>query len=192
MHSIGTKLRFAPFYYTKILTIIILIILIVFNVFPVNASRDKKFRVVEVHDGDTVSIRKDGFTKIFSEVQQIRLIGIDAPELGQRPWGKLAQRHLRKLISLSDWIIYIEFEFDVKQRDKHGRLLAYLWSKDGKMINESMIRNGYAVLVIFPPNVKYAKEFKSAAAMAHQQKIGIWGENGLRKSPRQWRRENPR
>lgn len=181
-------------YYTKIL--IIIIILLIFTAFGalvlsyVKPEQSKKFRVVEVHDGDSVSIREDGFTKIFSRVNQVRLIGIDAPELGQRPWGKYAQRHLRKLLRASDWVVYIEF--DVERKDKHGRLLAYLWSKDEKMINEYMIKDGYAVLMTFPPNITYVERFKFAQKMARQQKIGIWGKNGLRKSPRQWRRENPR
>lgn len=175
------------FYYTRFSLIIILFLFITFPV--VNASQ-QKFRVTEVHDGDTISIRTRSFAGVPLKIERIRLIGIDAPELKQEPWGRLSKRYLKKLISESDWVVSIEF--DVQQRDKYGRLLSYLWDKKGRLINEKMIENGYAMLYTIPPNVKYVDRFAAAQKKAQARRIGIWGEKGLRKSPEQWRMEHPR
>ena len=88
--------------------------------------------MTKVHDGDTVSIRVSSFARIPIRTERVRLIGIDAPELEQE-WGWHAKRYLKKILSESDWIVSVET--DVEQRDKYGRLLAYLWDKDGRMIN---------------------------------------------------------
>ncbi len=150
-----------------------------------------KFRVTRVHDGDTISIRVSGFAKLPIKTERVRLIGIDAPELRQEPWGWLAKKQLKKLISESDWVVNVEF--DVEQRDKYGRLLGYLWGKDGRMINETMLESGYAVLFTLPPNVKYAGRFTAVQKRAKAARAGIWSKGGLiRESPYEWRRRHPR
>ena len=174
-------------YYTRIP---IIICLILFIPFLPDAAHAAKFRVTKVHDGDTVSIRISGFAKIPVKTEKVRLIGIDAPELKQEPWGRLSKRYLKKLVSESDWVV--DVEFDVEQRDKYGRLLAYLMDKNGRMINEKMLETGYAILYTIPPNVKYTERFTEAQKKAQLCKAGIWRKGGLRKSPEQWRMEHPR
>ncbi len=175
------------FYYTRILTIIILTL---FITPPINAAYGEKFRVTEVHDGDTISIRTKSFAGVPLKIERVRLIGIDAPELKQEPWGRLSKRYLKKLISESDWIVSVEF--DVEQLDKYERLLGYVWNKKRELINEKMLENGYVVLYTIPPNVKYTERFAAAQKKAQLRKAGIWGKKGLRKSPEEWRREHPR
>lgn len=46
-----------------------------------------------------------------------------------------------------------------KKTDKYGRLLAYVWLSDGRMLNEVLIREGYAQVYTIPPNVKYQERF---------------------------------
>lgn len=198
------------FYYTKISIIIIPLLSIIILLYaktspgspahsvPAGSSQRpsgspaglKKFRVALVHDGDTVSIRVSGFAGLPIRTERVRLIGIDAPELKQEQWGRKAKRYLKKLVSESDWVV--EIEFDVEQRDKHGRLLAYLWGKDGRMINERMVEAGYALPYTVPPNVKYADKFIAAQKRARQSRAGIWGKGGLKQSPGEWRRRHPR
>jgi len=146
--------------------------------------------VTEVHDGDTVSIRLRSLFGIALSVEKVRLTGIDAPEFKQEPWGRRAKKHLKKMISESGGVVYLEYDFD--RRDRHGRLLAYLWDKKGRMLNEKMLEDGYAMLYTIPPNVKHVKRFTSAQERARQNKAGIWGKDGLKVSPKEWRKENPR
>lgn len=148
------------------------------------------YRVTEVHDGDTVTIRTSSFIGIPFKTERVRLIGIDAPELKQENWGRKAKRYLKKLISENDWVVRLEL--DVEQRDKYGRLLGYLWDNRGRMINELMIEHGYAVLYTIPPNVKHDERFMFAQKRAQTRKAGVWHKGGLQKSPHRWREEHPR
>lgn len=154
------------------------------------AGKEDRFRVIEVNDGDTITIRTKSILGMPTKIERLRLIGIDAPELRQDPWGRLSKRHLKKLISESDWIVSIEF--DIERRDKYGRLLCYIWDKKGRLINEKMLEDGYAVLYTTTANVKYIERLIAAQKRAQQKKAGIWGKSGLKMSPKEWRKENPR
>ena len=44
---------------------------------------------------------------------------------------------------------------DVQARDRYGRLLAYLWTRDGAMANVTIMGEGYAQVLTVPPNVRY-------------------------------------
>jgi micrococcal nuclease len=106
------------FYYTKIAFIIFLFI---FITSPLYALPVASYVVTNVNDGDTVSIKVKSIAGFPLKIERVRLIGIDAPELRQEPWGRSAKRHLKKLISESGWVVNVEF--DAEQRDKYGRLL---------------------------------------------------------------------
>lgn len=140
-------------------------------------------RVVRVHDGDTVSV------VMVRKSEKIRLLGIDAPELGQRPWGKRAKDHLKEIIEKSGGIVVVEF--DIERRDRYGRLLAYLWTRDRHLINYEMVRDGYAMLYTFPPNVKYTDMLKRGQRIARENKAGIWGSHGLKERPSSYRKSHP-
>lgn len=144
----------------------------------------KTLRVKKIYDGDTVSALVNG------RFEKIRLIGIDAPEVDQRPWGSKTRECLRSIVSATD--SRISLEYDIERRDKYGRILAYVWTQDGKMINEEMMKKGCAVLFTFPPNVKYAERFRAAQKKAQELKEGIWGEHGLQESPYEYRKKHPR
>lgn len=174
-------------YYTPTL---LAIIVFTFITSSLSAAEGMLCRVVKVHDGDTVSIRAKSFAGIPIKTERVRLIGVDAPELDQEPWGRISKRHLKKLLSESDWIVTVES--DIEQRDQHGRLLAYLWDKKGRMINERLLEAGYAQLYTFTTNVKYAERLAAIQRGAMERKIGIWSKGGLKESPRRWRREHPR
>ncbi len=141
-------------------------------------------RVGRVFDGDTVSLLISGRT------ERVRLIGIDAPEMAQRPWGRRAKNHLEEIISGASGAV--RFERDVVERDRYGRLLGYIRTPEGRLINEMMVRDGYAVLYTFPPNVKYVDLFTAAEKAARDRKLGIWGNRGLRQEPSEYRRQHPR
>ncbi|MEN2986567.1 MAG: thermonuclease family protein, partial [Thermodesulfovibrionaceae bacterium] len=143
------------------------------------------YKVVSIHDGDTISITIKSFLGISLKTEKVRLIGIDAPEIEQKPWGIKAKNHLKKLIKESDWLVRLEF--DIQHKDRYGRLLAYVWDKNGKMVNYMMVRDGYAVLYTVPPNVKYVNLLINAQRLARQEGKGIWGKDGLKELPSEWR-----
>jgi micrococcal nuclease len=137
-----------------------------------------------INDGDTVSALVDG------RFEKIRLIGIDAPEIGQAPWGEIAKRRLREMIDSSSREVSIEC--GVERRDKYGRLLAYLRTRSGRMVNREMLREGYAVIFTVPPNVKYVEKFVASERYARERKLGIWSGSGLKERPSDYRKQHPR
>ncbi|MFZ2197973.1 MAG: thermonuclease family protein [Thermodesulfovibrionales bacterium] len=170
------------------------VVLLIFCIFllygstGVSASHHAKdadaVRSEKIYDGDTIGAVVDGrFVKI-------RLLGIDAPEMDQRPWGKKSRECLRSLISAAD--SKVSLEYDIDRRDKYGRILAYVWTQDGKMLNEEMMEKGCAVLFTFPPNVKYAARLRAAQKKAQEHKAGLWCERGLQESPYDYRKKHPR
>ena len=148
------------------------------------AERLPEARVIAVNDGDTVTLRMDG------KEYRSRLIGMDAPELGQEPWGKLARGHLRKLLKDAKWRVTVET--DIVKYDKYDRILVYLWTPGGEMLNERMLRDGYALLFTIQPNSKYSDRFKEAQRIARENRKGIWGANGLKERPLDYKKTHPR
>lgn len=142
-------------------------------------------RAIKAHDGDTVTLKmmKGGMRKT-------RLIGIDTPEMGQRPWGRRAREHLIDILNHTDWTVFVET--DVVKQDKYGRPLVYLWTKQKELINERMVLDGHAVLFTIAPNIKFTDRLTRAERRARQEKKGIWGQKGLKEQPHDYRKKHPR
>ena len=126
-------------------------------------------RVIRVVDGDTVEVNIQG-TK-----EKVRLIGVDTPEtvhptIGEEPYGREASDFTKE--KLTDQTV--ELEFDVEERDRYGRLLAYVWL-DGEMFNEVLLSDGYAQIATYPPNVRYVERFQTAQQEAREAERGLWG-----------------
>ena len=147
-------------------------------------SRLSEARVIEVTGGITVALQMNNTTS------RPRLIGFDAPEMGQEPWGTKAREHLRKILKDSGWKVFVET--GVEPYDKYNRLLVYLWTKDKTFVNEKMLADGYAVLFTFPPNSKYVDLFVKAQRVAREAKLGIWGPDGLKERPVEYKKKHPR
>ncbi len=165
-----------------------IVLFVIFLLIPLEQARADQTlqgaRVIEVNDGDTVTLRFNW------QDHRTRLVGIDAPELGQGSWGRLAKDRLTELMDHTEWYVFVET--DVEKRDKYGRLLAYLWTQKKGLINEQMVLDGYAVLFTFPPNIKYVDRLTRAEKQAQQARKGIWGPGGLRESPYEYRKAHPR
>ena len=69
-------------------------------------------------------------------------------------------------------------ETDVSDRDRFGRLLRYVWLDfgDGEvyLVNEALVRAGYAAFSTFPPDVKYVEEMREAGQFARENGYGLW------------------
>ena len=108
-------------------------------------------RGVQRQDGCIVRLVVDGDTFRCGDGRKVRLIGIDSPERGQRPFGSRAQQALLRMLPPGSGV---RLEQDVTLTDRYGRLLAYAWV-GSTLVNETMVRGGWAVLYTVPPNVKY-------------------------------------
>lgn len=131
-----------------------------------NPSRYKA-KVINVVDGDTIKIEGG---------QVIRYIGIDTPETvhPSKPvqcYGKEASDKNKELVEGKE----VKLEKDVSETDKYGRLLRYVWFGD-MLVNEYLVREGYAQSSSYPPDVKYQDRFVEAQRQAREEKRGLWGD----------------
>ena len=128
---------------------------------------DKAYRVERVIDGDTV---------LLTNGWRVRYIGIDTPETkhpkkGVEYMGPEATEFNRQLVEGKPIVL----EFDVEKHDKYDRILAYVWA-DGTFVNAELVREGYAKVYTFPPNVKYNKLFLALQREARKDKRGLWAD----------------
>ena len=132
-------------------------------------------RVERIADGDTFYCR-DG--------RKVRLIGIDTPELAQGPDGRLALEALRRLLPRGGTV---RLELDAAPEDRYGRTLAHVWA-GGRLVNEAMVRGGWAVLYTVPPNVRYVRRLERAQHEARAAGAGLWEHGGFACPPVEFRR----
>lgn len=134
------------------------------------ASADRRgyARVTKVTDGDTIRLGGLG---------PVRLIGIDTPEVygGVECFGREASEFARRLLPLGTRVRY---RVGVEERDRYGRLLAYVWLPDGRLFNRVMVEQGYAQPLTIPPNVRFADVFRAAARAARRARLGLWRSCG--------------
>jgi micrococcal nuclease len=143
-------------------------------------------RVTRITDGDTLRVLfPDG------DVETVRLLGVDAPELspgGTDPgsfqgvsdpvllavWGEEASSALRR--ELEGREVTVTTDRAAGERDRYGRLLAYLSTGDGTDIGELLLSRGLARVYTAE---SFAREERYLAVQhaAMQKRIGIW--NGM-------------
>lgn len=126
-------------------------------------------RITEIVDGDTV---------ILSDMRQVRLVGLQAPKLplGRKnfskwPFADEAKAALENLALDRD----LELRYGGRRIDRHGRILAHLYRKDGLWIQGEMLRLGFARIYTFSDNRALAKEMYALEREARAAQRGIWG-----------------
>jgi len=129
-----------------------------------------QYTVRHVVDGDTVEL---------SNGARVRYIGIDTPEIRKRkgsewiykpmPYAEEAKEFNKMLVEGKS----VRLEYDVQKKDKYNRDLAYVYIGD-KMVNMEMVKQGFAMIYTYPPNVRYTQRFIEAQKDARDNKRGLW------------------
>lgn len=130
------------------------------------ANRSEHVTVTRVIDGDTIELA-DG--------RRVRYIGIDTPEIvdPRKPvecFGKESSEENRRLVDSKT----VRLEKDVSDTDTYRRLLRYVFVDD-QMVNESLVRGGFAHSSTYPPDIKYQDRLQQAEQEARDNKSGLWG-----------------
>lgn len=125
--------------------------------------------VINAVDGDTIDVELEN-----GKTERVRLLLIDTPEtkhpqLGVQPFGPEASEFTKETLEGKE----VEMEFDVSERDRYGRVLAYIWL-EGQMFNQDLLERGLARVAIYPPDIKYVDEFEQTQETARKNRIGIW------------------
>ncbi len=140
-------------------------------------------KVQRVVSGQTLEVTGVG-EKPYS-ITRVRLIGIDAPDLQQQPWGEAAKQRL-EAIALNQFVL---LEFDVQDQDTFGRRIAYVW-QDSVLLNEKLVAEGYVLILRRSPNNKYDQRLERAQEWARLMGRGIWNpQKPMRLTPAQFRRQ---
>lgn len=137
---------------------------------PLPSGWEAKITVKKVIDGDTIEL---------STGERLRYIGIDTPETvdPRKPvqcFGKEAAERNKQLVLGKT----VKLEKDISQTDRYGRLLRYIYliNEAGNeiMVNEVLVREGFAFASTFPPDVKYQTRFQEAEKEARANNRGLW------------------
>ncbi len=146
------------------------LLLILLPALVASQSDSAVVQVVRVIDGDTIQV-----CCVFGDRVKVRYIGVDTPEThhpmkGVEPYGMEAAEANRKLVDGKT----VRLEFDVQQLDRYGRTLAYVYLEDGTFVNALLVKNGYAMVATFPPNVKHQELFLKLQREAREAGRGLW------------------
>lgn len=138
-------------------------------------------RVATVHSGQAMEVLAADST----QTTAVRLLGIDAPDRRQLPWGETATQALRTQVAGQQ----VRLEFDQERTDEYGRTLAYVWL-DGRLINERLVADGRVLASGRSPNTRYERRLSQAQETARLLQRGIWHPAApMRQLPREFRRE---
>lgn len=134
--------------------------------------------VVRVKDGDSLVVERVREKR----QSELRLFGIDAPELDQ-PWGIQSRTALRRLVGGKTVTV------ETTDRDRYGRLVARVWV-GRTYVNAAMVWSGDAwAFTRFGPDKAIVDGQKAAKAAAR----GLWALPPKdRVPPATWRERNPR
>jgi len=147
---------------------VLLAFLLALAVTSADAGQSFTATVVRIVDGDTIRVQLNG------REEKVLYIGMDTPEThhprrGEEPGGREATAVNRRLVEGKTVLL----ELDVQERDRYGRLLAYVYV-DGLMVNAELVRLGYAQVMTVPPNVKHASLFVKLQREAREANRGLW------------------
>lgn len=124
--------------------------------------------VKKVIDGDTIALEGG---------DRVRYLGIDAPESGEPFYEEAKQRNAALVGGKTIRLVICGEE----QRDKYGRLLAWVYSGD-ILVNRALLSEGLARLLIIPPcGLEKSGDFDKTEKEAIRRKAGLWSANARRK-----------
>lgn len=118
----------------------------------------------------------DGDTLLITGQRRLRLIGIDAPELGRAGTASepLAEQARDALASLLHKHQALALQRGSQAVDDYRRELAHAFLRDGTNVQAWLLRQGLAVHSPIPPNLNYLDCYRKAERSAREQRIGLW------------------
>ncbi len=126
--------------------------------------------------GSTVELTLAG------QVQKVRLVGVNAPNFAQKPWGPAAKDRLEEIIQESNHQFALELEPTALKGVGNYRY-GYLWHNN-TLVNEQLLKEGQGLAATQYVLPKYERQFVRAQAYARLMAVGIWNHDApLRTNP---------
>ncbi|QYJ86496.1 thermonuclease family protein [Shewanella mesophila] len=128
---------------------------------------DEVVQFESVLDGDTIKLTDD---------RNIRLIGIDAPEIDRNypelsePFANQARQFLQQYLQSGQ---KLNLAFDRKRLDPQGKTLAYVYTDDGTHLQELMLSSGYAKARVYQ-NDYFWQCLAGVEREARNNRLGLW------------------
>lgn len=126
---------------------------------PITVCSQTKAKVIEVSDGDTVTVLLKNNKKL-----KLRLAEVDCPEKGQ-PFGKNAKQFT------AEQIFGKHITFTKTGKDRYGRNIAKIHYDKGKYLSAELIKNGFGWWYY---SYSKNKELGILEAKARSKKLGLW------------------
>ncbi len=123
-----------------------------------------RVRIEHIRDGDTLVVNTDAGST------DLRLYGIDCPELAQEPFGRLARTRLKALLKP-----YKEVEVVEVNRDQYNRLVGEVWVDDC-CVNTQLLSEGFAVAYRHHLIGDYRARYLQAEDIARKHKLQFWSQ----------------
>ena len=129
------------------------------------------YPVVRSVDGDTIRVNRNG------EEIVIRFIGLDTPETvaPDRPvecFGPEASARTKELVEGGQ--VWLEYDEASGLTDKYDRTLAYVWLTPDTMLNEELVREGFAEERTYQEGYRYQDRLRAAEDIAQAAGAGQW------------------
>jgi len=136
---------------------------------------EKSAFVRYIIDGDTIVLKKG---------TKVRYRGINSPEIPHKdktgePLGWEATKRNKQLVQGR----LVRLVQDDEKRDRFGRLLAYVFLPDGRMVNEILVREGMAFVCFSEKGSSFSKRLLAAQREAIDAGRGIWSIPPVRPEP---------
>lgn len=118
----------------------------------------------------------DGDTLILDSGRHIRIIGLNAPEIGHdgapdEPYARAARERLTRLLTAADE--RIAWSAGPERRDHYGRTLAHVYAA-GQDVSRVLLEAGLAAVIAIPPNVRRSTCYVAAERAARRAGRGLW------------------
>jgi endonuclease YncB( thermonuclease family) len=117
-------------------------------------------RVVGVIDGDTIDVSINGTE------YRVRYVGVNTPERGESCYQEAVDAN-RNLVNGQT----VTLVRDTSDTDRYDRLLRYIYVGN-TLVNEELVRNGYAEAVLYAPDDEFYNAFLDLERQARQRNIG--------------------
>ncbi|WP_448091262.1 thermonuclease family protein [Pseudomonas azerbaijanoccidentalis] len=133
----------------------------------------------------TVQRVVDGDTLRLNDGRNVRMIGLNTPELGKKgrsdePFAVTARKRLEALIASSDG--RVDLQPGQESKDRYGRTLAHVYGADGANLEAQMLAEGLGFLVAVAPNVDLVDCQQAAERSARQAGLGVWRQSPVLKA----------